>query len=71
MSPKQMYDAAIEVKERNGFGLPLVLPRGFKRPQGFPRGELLCQNSQGQRVYSFDPDKIINWIKKYKLVEGV
>jgi len=47
-------------------GVVLVLPRGFKRPKGFPRGKLLSEEQRG-RVYSFDPDKIIKWINQTKV----
>lgn len=32
------------------------------RPKGFPRGELLCVNSTGESVYSYNPQKVVNWL---------
>ncbi len=40
----------------------LAFPRGFKRPQKFPRGELLCENSEAQCVWSFDAWRILKWL---------
>ena len=33
-----------------------------KRPQGFPRGELLSVGTNGSRNYSVDPVKVLAWI---------
>lgn len=69
MTPFSLYKDAIEAKESGAHvGMSLQLPKGFKRPKGFPRGELLCENTMG-RVYSFDPDKIIAWLRKNDLIE--
>ena len=47
-----------------GTNLTLVLPRPWKnRPKGFPRGELLCENFEGTCAYSFNPLKILAWVK--------
>jgi len=63
MSPDQMMKDAIAAKAQGAFvGMTLVLPRKFKRPSGFPRGELLSETERG-KVYSFNPDKIIAWLK--------
>lgn len=45
-----------------GTRMTLVLPKCFKRPPKFPRGELLCENSRNERVYSFDPVRILAWL---------
>ena len=66
MTPEEMYRAAMDIKEgkSDGYtGLTLVLPNGCKFPKRFPRGELLCESQRG-RVYSFKPDKIIEFLKK-------
>lgn len=39
--------------------ISLVGPK--PRPKGFPRGELLCVNSSGESVYSYDPQKVVNY----------
>lgn len=65
MTIDELLDCAVEARIQGGaIGITLVFPRGFKRPVGFPRGELLCDNAERGRVYSFDPEKIIKWIRK-------
>lgn len=44
-----------------GTNMTLVLPRCFKRPPGFPRGELLSETERG-RVYSFKPERVLRWV---------
>jgi hypothetical protein len=39
-----------------------------KMPRGFPRGELLSEGPSGP-VRSYDPDKVIAWLVKNKLVD--
>lgn len=48
--------------------MSLVMPKCWKRPRGFPRGELLCVNAEGERVYSFDPVRILAWLTAHGLV---
>lgn len=68
MTPEQLYKDAVAAKAQGAFvGMSLVFPKGYKRPKGFPRGELLCETGRG-RVYSFDPDKIIGWLVKNDLI---
>lgn len=70
MTPEQLYKDAMAAKEQGAFcGMTLVFPRGFKRPKGFPRGQLLSETERGN-VYSFDPDKIIEWLRKDGLTTG-
>ena len=37
---------------------------GVKMPHGFPRGELLCVNPRGTKVYSYDAHKVRAWLKR-------
>ena len=68
MTPEQLYKDALKAKEQGSVvGMSLVFAKGQKRPQGFPRGELLCETERG-RVYSFDPDKVIAWLTKHGLI---
>jgi len=67
MTPEYLYKDAIEAKEQGSFGMTLVFRNGQKKPKGFPRGELLCENV-GSKVYSFSPDKVIKWLEKNKLI---
>lgn len=39
-----------------------ILAVSGKYPKGFPRGELLCQNSGGGRVYCFKTWALLKWI---------
>lgn len=68
MTPEQLYKDAIEAKAQGAHcGMTLVFGRRAKKPKGFPRGDLLCETEAGL-VFSFDPDKVINWLKKNGLV---
>ena len=51
-----------------GTRMTLVLPKGFRRPPKFPRGELLCENCDGRNVYSFNPQRMVAWLVASGLV---
>lgn len=69
MTPEQLAaDAAMAINDKTN--MTLVLPRPFKRPPKFPRGELLCQQEK-TNVYSFDPIKILAWLAANKLITVV
>lgn len=69
MTPEELLKDAREAKAQGAHcGVTLVFRRGQKRPQGFPRGELLCETDRG-KVYSFDPDRIIRWLENKGLVQ--
>jgi hypothetical protein len=69
MTPEQLYKDAIEARAQGAHcGMTLVFGRRAKKPRGFPKGELLCETENGL-VFSFDPDKVIKWLEKYKLVK--
>lgn len=42
--------------------MTLVTPKGFKPPPKFPRGELLCVNSDGERVRSYSASRVLKWL---------
>ena len=64
MTLEEIYRTAIEAKEKHSvIGVCLHFTKGFKRPKGFPRGELLNETEVGN-LYAFNPDKIIAWVKK-------
>lgn len=68
MTPEQLYNDAIAAKKQGAHvGMSLVFQRGQKRPDGFPRGELLCETERGL-IYSVSPDKVIAWLKKNGLI---
>lgn len=54
-------DAAIA----GGTRMTLVRVKGRRMPQGFPRGELLCENHSGRDVYSYSPEKVKAWLTKH------
>lgn len=57
--------AAINAGQR----MLLVRPKGMKMPPKFPRGELLCENHSGSRVYSYDPMRVLAWLAANGLVK--
>jgi hypothetical protein len=65
----ELAQAAAEALSE-GRNISLTFPKGKRRMQGFPRGELLVENpDSGERVYSIDPFKILMWLKRAGLVE--
>lgn len=78
MTPKELAaqcHKAIAVKKQYGFSEParvtLVYPKGSKViRKGFPRGQLLCVNSDGGRVYLYEAHKILKVIDKLIEVDG-
>ncbi len=66
MTPKELEQDAKEALAM-GTNMTLVLPRPFKRPPKFPRGELLC-TQETFNVYSYDPLKILTWLKNNNLI---
>lgn len=61
MTQEKMAKEALAAMQ-SGTLMTLVHVRGKKLPPGFPRGEFLRENSNGQDVYSYDPSQIIAWI---------
>jgi hypothetical protein len=53
-----------EAERRSKLGQDLYLTLTGKYPKGFPRGELMCVNSNNHRVYLLSSDKILKWLKK-------
>lgn len=52
-----------------GTRMTLVRRRGVKMPPKFPRGELLCENFDGTKCYSYDPLKVLAWLSAMGLVQ--
>lgn len=64
MTLEELYRDAVSAKEQGSVvGVSLHVKKGFKFPAGFPRGELLNETAVG-RLYGFNADKIISWVKK-------
>lgn len=66
MTPEELYKDAIGAKAQGSFEMTLVFRNDQKKPKGFPRGELLCENV-GSKVYRFNPDKAVKWLENNKL----
>lgn len=52
-----------------GTNMTLVRRRGVKMPPKFPRGELVCENHDGTRCYSYAPLKVLAWLSAMGLVK--
>ncbi|RKY65254.1 MAG: hypothetical protein DRQ02_10430 [Candidatus Latescibacterota bacterium] len=68
MTIEDLKQEAIEAKKYNGLVVLRVL-KGCK-PRSFPKGDLLGYESRKgklYRIYGFDPDRILKWIKKQNL----
>ena len=52
-----------------GTNMTLVRSKGQKMPPKFPRGELLCENFDGSRCYSYSPLKVLAWLSAMGLVK--
>lgn len=69
MTPEALASEAIAALQ-GGTRMTLVRRRGAaKLPPKFPRGELLCENALGDHCWSYDPAKILRWLKKSGLVQ--
>lgn len=74
MTPESMAAACMEaINDRTGAitGVTFALPKGWKRPPGFPRGKLLSEvEREGKmRVYSFDPLGVLAWLAATGMVK--
>ena len=67
MTPEQMAKDAVQAINANQ-RMSLVRPKGMKMPPKFPRGELLCENHSGSRVYSYEPEKVLAWLAANELI---
>jgi hypothetical protein len=59
MDIQELIDAASKQPH-----LYLTRKVGSKPPKGFPRGELMCVNSDGEQCWLFDSAKILKWCRK-------
>lgn len=53
-----------DAHEAQGLSSVVLVVRGAY-PKRFIRGELMCHNSRGERVYRFDISKVRKWLEKY------
>ena len=68
MTPQELAkEAADAINE--GQRMSLVRRKGIKMPPKFPRGELMCENHSGSRVYSYDPLRVLAWLVANGLVQ--
>ena len=49
--------------------MTLVRRCGVKMPPKFPRGELLCENHDGTKCYSYDTLRVLAWLSAMGLVK--
>ena len=49
--------------DAGGLNVTLETPPCFEPPKGFPRGELLCVNSEGKHVKSYNAKKLLKWLQ--------
>ena len=68
MTPKEMANEALAAVQ-NDQRLTLVRQKGVKMPPKFPKGELLCENHDGTRCYSYDPMHVLVWLAVHGLVK--
>lgn len=68
MTPQQMAQEAADAVNA-GQRMSMVRPKGAKMPPKFPKGELLCENHNGSRVYSYDPLRVLAWLAANDLVQ--
>jgi len=59
MKPEELISMCDAVIAEGGDRITLVLPKGMSsRINGFPRGELLCENHDGSRAFSYDARRV-------------
>jgi len=61
MTPDKIQYMALMAEQRQ---IAVNLVFAGPKPKGFPRGELMCVNSAGQKVYHFDPIKLLEWYRR-------
>lgn len=61
MTPEELAIEAAAASKA-GTNMTLIKKRGVKMPPKFPRGELLCENHEGSRCYSYNPIKVLAWL---------
>lgn len=65
MTPEQIIAECEAVLKAGGDGINLVIPKGKSmRLPGFPRGELLCENGDGNRVVRYNAKRVLEAILK-------
>lgn len=62
MKPEDLKQHAQAVLAAGGRGMTLTLPPGWKRPPGFPRGELLSVNAKGERNVRVLAHRMLEWL---------
>lgn len=71
MTPEKLAQDARQAIA-DGTNMTLVMQPGqTRRLPGFPRGELLCENSKNEHVRSYKPEKILKWLRTNKLIEEI
>ena len=68
MTPEQLAKDAADALAL-GTRMTLVRGKGSRMPPKFPRGELLCEQHDGRRAYTYDPELVLAWLVANRLVE--
>ena len=69
MTLDELHDTAVKsLQETPDAGMTLVFQKGYKFLPKFPRGRLLCINSDGSSVRNVSPKKLIQWVKAVRKV---
>jgi hypothetical protein len=69
MNPMDLAEAASKaLAEPDTRGMPIVVKKG-RLPRGFPRGRLLNQRENGDRLYLCDPRRVMDWLVRHGLVQ--
>lgn len=68
MSPRQLAELCLLTLELRGAAEPrisLAIPKSWRRPPGFPRGELMCETEvEGEllQTISLCPKRLLLWL---------
>ena len=67
MTPQQMATEAVAAIRR-GTRMAMVMERDKNTPPGFPSGRLRRYYNDRHDVYSYDPNKVLEWLNANRLV---
>jgi hypothetical protein len=54
----------MRLREAGAKNVPIEVLPGFRRPDGWPRGELLCVNCDGNQVVLYSIERLIRWMDR-------
>jgi hypothetical protein len=62
MTLEKLRALASSCLDDGGDWFPIVLPKGWRAPKGFPRGELLQEKEDGSRVVRVNAKRMLRWL---------